>query len=127
MPYLYNKLKKFKKKDWMRILFSFLIVVLVFFLAKAALKAYLRYREVREEKIEIQKEIDYLQQQKKELEKKINHYADPEFLEKEARRKFNLQKEGEQAVVVLPSEDASSKETNQKSWFNRIKDFLKIK
>lgn len=44
---------------------------------------------------------DVLQKENAELEQKLAEAESPEFIEKQAREKLNLQKEGE-VVVVLP-------------------------
>lgn len=88
---------------------------------------FLRIKEVAKEKAKIQSEIKNLEIQQGELAAKIKLYQDPDFLEKEARRKFNLQKEGEQAVVILPNEKEKSKITEsvpQKTWLEKIKSWF---
>jgi len=58
----------------------------------------------------IKKEIDALQAKNDKLKSLFEIFQSPEFLEKEARKKFNLQKEGEKTVVII---DDKKEEKNQ--------------
>ena len=58
----------------------------------------------------IQKEIERLKKNNQELSSLINSFNDPNFIEKEAKRRLNLRKEGEE-VVILPEAKNSENQT----------------
>lgn len=55
--------------------------------------------------------LSELKQENSELKKKLIEVNTPEFVEKQAREKLNLQKEGE-IVVVLPKEEVAGVSAN---------------
>ena len=57
----------------------------------------------------ITKNIQQTQKQSAELKKELAGLSDPQIIEKEARAKLNLKKEGESVLVVV-SEDSFPKE-----------------
>ena len=68
-----------------------------------------RWFKLRTDYNSITKNIEQTQQQLAELKKKLTGLSDPQVLEKEARAKLNLKKEGESVLVVV-SEDSFPKE-----------------
>ena len=61
----------------------------------------------------LENEIEILERKKQELSAGISQIPTEEYLEKEARERFNLKKPGEKLVVVLPPEE-SVKEVAEK-------------
>lgn len=123
-----NRIKRSKKEVLLRILIAVVFLFIIFFLAKAVGTTFLRIKEVAIEKAKIEAEIKSLEIQRSDLEAKIKLYQNLDFLEKEARLKFNLQKEGEQAVVILPNEEEKPKiikPATPKTWLEKIKDWFK--
>ena len=70
--------------------------------------AYKKY-QMNEEVASLQMEIAKLRQEKNDLMSSIQSVNDQSFLETEARRRLNLQKEGEQVVFLKKTEGAESK------------------
>ncbi len=62
----------------------------------------------------VKKEIEALQAKNDKLKILFEIFKTPEFLEKEARKKFNLQKEGEKAVVILEDKKEQTTSTEKK-------------
>ena len=87
-------------------------IIIVYFLIGIIFAAFISYSAVREayrnKKIEV--EVEALQQEAKRIQiendslsKKIAYFETPEFQEKIAKEKLNLQKPDENVVVVKPS------------------------
>lgn len=56
---------------------------------------------------------DEFKRENEELKTKLNQVEDPEYIERQAREKLNLQREGE-IVVVLPKDLGEEKVTEEK-------------
>ena len=98
---------KRKKSFFIKILLSNFFLIFVLFII--AILGWRMYGEYENNKL-IDNEIDGLKQEIKDLEnsseefsKLIEYFDSDIFIEKEAREKFGLKKEGEQ-VVVVPKE-----------------------
>ena len=58
----------------------------------------------------IQQQISQLKKENQDLSVAIESFNNPSFLEKEAKRRLNLRKEGEE-VVILPKNEFSDNQT----------------
>ena len=92
---VYQKLLKSK------IFFIFLIPILLALTVGIFQKLYYRY-EVKGELDKLNAEIANLNKQKNDLSQLIDYYKNESNLEKEARVRLNLKKEGEKVVIILP-------------------------
>ena len=92
-----------------RIFFIFLVPIFVALLIGIFQQVYYRY-QVKKELDELKAEIANSKNQKEDLKKLIDYYKDESNLEKEARVRLNLKKEGEKVVIILPT--ATSTENN---------------
>ena len=92
---VYQKLLKSK------IFFIFLIPILLALTVGIFQKLYYRY-EVKEDLDKLNTEIADLNKQKNDLSQLIDYYKNESNLEKEARVRLNLKKEGEKVVIILP-------------------------
>ncbi len=90
-------------------LFLFLGLIVLGFLIFSFGKKFLESREIDEEIKTSQDEIARLEAKNEELGSFLNFLGTDDFLEQEARLKFNLQKPGE-SVVIIPARDG--KEAN---------------
>lgn len=75
-----------------------------------------------------QKRVDELKNKKQELEARIQELEDPRAVEREAKERFNLKKQGETVVVVLPEPFPKPVEEKKGFWAmmrDRVKKFLK--
>jgi len=113
-----------KKTSFFRSLFysSFFTIILFIFLILISVS----FIKTLSRSNEIKKRVDTLEIEIKKLESdKVNFLGTIEYLktdfykEKEAREKFGLQKPGEKAVVILPSEEAKppTEEQNITKWW----------
>ncbi len=92
---IYQKLIKSK------IFFIFLIPILLALTVGIFQKFYNRY-EIKKELDKLSAEIADLNKQKEGLNQLIDYYKNDSNLEKEARVRLNLKKEGEKVVIILP-------------------------
>ncbi len=92
---IYQKLIKSK------IFFIFLIPILLALTVGIFQKLYYRY-EVKGELDKLNAEISDLNKQKNDLNQLVDYYKNESNLEKEARVRLNLKKEGEKVVIILP-------------------------
>lgn len=68
---------------------------------------------------DLQKNITAIEQRNEELKANLFSMTDENFLEKEAREKFQLQKPGEKVVsIIMPSgtPESTSNETSKTLW-----------
>ncbi|MBI5079580.1 septum formation initiator family protein [Candidatus Wolfebacteria bacterium] len=92
----YEKLMKSK------IFFIFLIPIFLALLIGIFQQLYYRY-QVKKTLNDLNGEVVNLKNQKDDLSNLINSYKNESNLEKEARVRLNLKKEGEKVVIILPT------------------------
>lgn len=102
---IYQKLVKSK------IFFIFLIPILLALVTGISQKFYYRY-EIKKELGKLNTEIADLNKQKEDLNQLVDYYKNESNLEKEARVRLNLKKEGEKVVIILP-QATSTGESNE--------------
>lgn len=98
---IYQKLIKSK------IFFIFLIPILLALSVGIFQKLYYRY-EVKGELDKLNVEIADLGKQKDGLNQLIDYYKNESNIEKEARIRLNLKKEGEKVIIILPQATSTS-------------------
>ncbi|HEY4495729.1 MAG TPA: septum formation initiator family protein [Candidatus Paceibacterota bacterium] len=108
---IYQKLLKSK------IFFIFLIPILLALTVGIFQKLYYRY-EVKGDLDKLNTEIADLNKQKNDLSQLIDYYKNESNLEKEARVRLNLKKEGEKVVIILPQATSTDKNSETISQFS---------
>ena len=108
---VYQKLLKSK------IFFIFLIPILLALTVGIFQKLYYRY-EVKGDLDKLNTEIADLNKQKNDLSQLIDYYKNESNLEKEARVRLNLKKEGEKVVIILPQATSTDKNSETISQFS---------
>lgn len=110
------------KKD--RLISGFLLILglyLIVSLSRNIFSLIKKGEEIKRETLKVEK----LRQENQELKSQLEYVSSPSFIEKEAREKLGLAKEGEQVVVlpenveeiVLPKEEEKPEELpNWKKW-----------
>lgn len=81
--------------------FLFILIVAAIWIALVCVKITNKNHQIKEEIISIKKRIEQLKKDNQILAEQIDLFNDPSFIEKEAKRRLNLRKEGEE-VVILP-------------------------
>jgi cell division protein FtsB len=119
------RFRKFKKPGFQpqSLIFSTILGVLVLlvigFLVVSNLRIMHRRAELNSRLQTLKEEVRRLQEKKRQLEAGILQVSDEDFLEKEARERFNLKKPGEKVVTVLPPEgEEESQKAKKKEWWN---------
>ena len=90
---IYQKLLKSK------IFFIFLVPILLALVTGIFQKLYYRY-EIKGDLDKLNAEISDLNKQKNDLNQLVDYYKNESNLEKEARVRLNLKKEGEKVVII---------------------------
>lgn len=114
-----TKYKNFKKSSHPYYYYTILVLLLVgiSFLIFSNLRIRQKRAELTTEIKSLEKEIQVLEKKNQDLKTKISQSHSPEYLEKVARTRLDLQKQGEHQVVVLPPEKETEK-TKEKSFWN---------
>ena len=138
-----TKIKRFKKgkisssfsrkKDtssqtiFFPIILGLMILATISFLVFSNLKINKKRLELNVRIENLKKETEVLEGEKQELSAKIFQVGTEDYLEKEARERFNLKKPGEEVVVILPPEESQEEGLGeQKSFWQRILERLGI-
>lgn len=128
-----RKKRKLKKRKIGEIFaFSFLVLILllfIFLLFHSNYKLFKKRAQILKEIQKIKTEIAKLEKENKILKEKIRQKESKEFLEKEARERFNLQKKGEIVSVILKGDqklknEKALKVLEKKSFLKKILEFL---
>jgi cell division protein FtsL len=90
--------------------FLFLLIIATIWVVLICLKITNKRYQMAREISNIQQEIDQLKKENQDLAVAIESFNNPSFLEKEAKRRLNLRKEGEE-VVILPKNEFSDNQT----------------
>lgn len=93
-----------------RIFFVFLIPIILALTVGIFQEFYYRYK-VQKDLNKLNAEIANLNKQKSELNNLVDYYKNESNLEKEARVRLNLKKEGEKVVIILPQATSTGEET----------------
>lgn len=107
---------KTSAKIFSGIFFAVGLVVLVFIGVSLGKETY-RKKQIQKEIGKLQTEIAKVGQENREMENLISYLSSPEFQEKEAREKLNLQKENERMIVLRKelNQRKENEEVNQDS------------
>lgn len=120
------------KKKWpIWLVLSFLFLFSLFL----AGREFYRWYGINNEYKIVKEKTDSYEQESKRLQSEIDSLSKPEVLEKEARSRLNLKKEGESVLVVVGEDDfpeeeflkaevASNLDDPNSIWFN-VKNWLK--
>jgi len=130
--------KRIKKRNKVasKIFSTLFFVVLVsgmlgflYLLIRANLKVFEKRRLLNEKALALQKEIERLLQEKKEMEEKLENIQNEAYLEKIAREELNLKKEGEKVVAfpVISEDKRQEIEEKKKNFWNNFLKKIKIK
>lgn len=97
-----------------RRLYQLSIIVIGLFIIYGSSRNILELWQQKQRVWKIQKEVKELEVKEAELKKKLEYYSSDEYVEKIAREKLLLQKEGE-TVVLLPSGQNQDQSSDIKS------------
>lgn len=83
-------------------------LAIVIFMSMSTYNIYKKYRESADNKKGAMGELSSLEQRNKELSSRIDRLKTDRGLEEEIRKKFNVAKEGEGVVIIVPKSSTSS-------------------
>ena len=110
---IYQKLLKSK------FFFIFLVPILLALATGIFQKLYYRY-EIKGDLDKLNAEISDLNKQKNDLNQLVDYYKNESNLEKEARVRLNLKKEGEKVVIILPQATSTGENSESVSGPNGV-------
>ncbi|MFA5777005.1 MAG: septum formation initiator family protein [Parcubacteria group bacterium] len=92
-----------RKKSFFSILFAVAGIVITGWISYFALKENKRSKQIESEINNLRTEAEKLRENNKAMQDKIVYFETPEFQEKMAKEKLNLQKENENVAIIKPS------------------------
>lgn len=120
----FERLKK-KLKPHMLPVGLLVFVILFFVLVAGQIKrTYKVYSQVGD----LESELAQIEQSNKDLEAQIKTFENPEVIDKEARERLNLKKQGENVVIIIPNDERGEieqqlqdLESTRESFWKKIK------
>ncbi|OHB19836.1 MAG: hypothetical protein A3D40_01440 [Parcubacteria group bacterium RIFCSPHIGHO2_02_FULL_40_12] len=113
-----------------QLIFTLVLIMAVGFLSWLVLKGFLQKVEIEKQLGDINSQIDNLKKEE-ERQKGLLEYLNTEsYLEKQARLRLNLKKEGEEVVFIYRKEDEQN-ETNQEKqnknpFLSKVREWFRI-
>lgn len=102
-----------------------LFLILTISAAYGALNIFLKRISLENNLETLNKKIDALEAKNMSIAKKMEYINSETGIEKEAKARLNLKKEGEQVIVVIPPKDNTQNNSNENnSIFKKIKNWL---
>lgn len=86
-------------------LFIVFILIAIIFLVFTLIRSYFQERQIKEEVNRLKKEASLLETKKFETLEILKYVQSPQFAEEKARTEFNMQKIGEQLVIIKGGSD----------------------
>ena len=93
-----------------------LLLVIIGFLAVSNFKIIQKRSELNEQEEYLREQLRILEERNDLLQAQVSDSADEDYLETEARERFNLRKPGESVVTILPPEGEENPETERQWW-----------
>jgi len=124
-----RKKKKSFQEIFLSVLFVFFTLAIIGLLAVSNFKIRERRKELLAQIETLEKEIQNAEKKNQELKAGISESQTEDYLEKEAREKLGLKKPGEEVVAIkkIQSEEKQKEQKEEKSLWQKILEFLKIK
>jgi len=124
-----QKKKKSFQEIFLSVLFVFFTLAIIGLLTVSNLKIRERRKELLSQIETLEKEIQNVEKKNQELKAGISESQTEDYLEKEAREKLGLKKPGEEVVAIkkIQSEEKQKEQKEEKSLWQKILEFLKIK
>jgi len=106
---------EFKRKILTSKTFLFFLLLILIWSVLISIRVTYKKYQMNKEIGELKKEIEKLQQKNQDLVALIKSSNDQTFLEEEARRRFNLKREGEEVVILLKPETAENNQSSEQN------------
>jgi len=105
--------------------FIFILILALIGLVIAVSKESYRRYQIDKEAADLKKEIASLEEKNESLTDLLNYFNSEKFLEKEARLKLNLTKEGEKLVIISSDKTAGPENQDESNQEEEISNFEK--
>ena len=124
-----RKKKKSFQEIFLSVLFVFFTLAIIGLLTVSNLKIRERRKELLAQIETLEKEIQNAEKKNQELKAGISESQTEDYLEKEAREKLGLKKPGEEVLAIkkIQSEEKQKEQKEEKSLWQKILEFFKIK
>ncbi len=124
--YLKKKIKEKKSFGASQYFFTFLGLIILFWLAVPLLRTARKQIAIRSEISALQKQKEKFAAKNSELKKLLEYLKSDEYIEEQARIKLNYKKEGENLVVIKGQENSDNNDNDIKTDVDKniIKKFL---
>lgn len=96
-----NKLRKRESRGLAGPLFAVFLAIFAGFLTVSNLKIKERRQEVLQKIEVLGLQVEQLRRENSQFKEKLSQQESPEFIEREAREKYNLKKPGEEVAVII--------------------------
>lgn len=125
------KKKKFRKSKVANIFISVILIIFalgfIFMLVSSNVKLKKRRHEILTKVEETKRELQRLEKENQGLQAKLPQQESEDYLEKEARERFNLKKPGEEVAVIIEPEEKSlpvQPEKKERSFWQQLLEFF---
>lgn len=88
-------------KSFMKIIFLLIFSIVLIFIVRNTINAYIMKKKVEEEIVKIEEKIKEYNEKKIKMEENIKNVTEDEAIERIARDKLNLKKEGEETYKII--------------------------
>ncbi|MDX1607916.1 MAG: septum formation initiator family protein [Candidatus Spechtbacterales bacterium] len=109
----------------------FVLLAFVIVLGSGVIQQVRRNIALSSELGELKADVAALEEENMRIREEVDSFSDPSTIDKEARERLNLKKEGEKVVVILPSEKDDPQESvaveeknEQKNIWDKLKAWL---
>jgi len=89
-----------------------IVIVMVGLLGWGVSDVFFRERELRKDEMKLSDRLQALEKENASLSASIEYYQSPENLIKELKSQFNYREEGENLLIVVPSEEGRKAATS---------------
>jgi cell division protein FtsB len=111
-----KKRKRSKNNSFSLFFLALIFLMIIVFLAVSNYRISQKRAELKAQEKYLYEQLMILEQREDELQIQALGSESEEYLETEARERFNLRKPGEAVVTVLPSEEDEAKEKTRQWW-----------
>lgn len=84
---------------------AIIIAVIIILLGIGAYRLWAENRTLESEIDDLNASLTDVKEENRDLERRIDHFEEPENLLKELKSQFNYREEGEEMIIVVPSEN----------------------
>lgn len=115
-----------KKSIWYSSFIAVVLLLVVLWMGKIVINAFINYREVRDLRNTAQAELQALQEKNNDLEQKNQNLSTDYGLNQEIRTQYRVVLPGEQMLIVVDNKEESVPLSPSRSWLEKIRLFVGI-